>query len=335
MFRFLILLLTTISLAIVPAWGNEKQVDNKKKPIKALLVTGGCCHDYERQKLILTQGISARADVEWTIVHQGGSTTNTKIPLYENPDWAKGFDVVVSLVSPYKEVRESFKEKMKNNIREIYSIASANKLRELIAKHFIPTQDEKKHNAEVPTPVKLVDQMLDAIPLEFWTNPNKVFEPCCGKGNFVLGIFDRFYKGLEAKYPDEMLRCKVIMTQCIYYADLTALNVFITTELMKCHVQSYCGVVDFDYAFNEYTGDTLKIDITKQWKITGFDAVIGNPPYSTDPSKPDTKSLYDKFIEKYISNKLLLFVVPSRWFIGGKGLDNFRDFMIKRKDIFL
>ena len=32
----------------------------------------------------------------------------------------KGFDVVVSLVSPYKEVRESFKEKMKNNICEIY-----------------------------------------------------------------------------------------------------------------------------------------------------------------------------------------------------------------------
>jgi len=220
-----------------------------------------------------------------------------------------------------------------NNIREIYSIASANKLRELIAKHFIPTQDEKKNNAEVPTPVKLVDEMLEAIPLEFWTTPNKVFEPCCGKGNFVLGIFDRFYKGLESKYPDEMLRCKVIMTQCIYYADLTSLNVFITTELMKCHVQSYCGLEDFDYAFNEYTGDTLKIDITKQWKITGFDAVIGNPPYSTDPSKPDTKSLYDKFIEKYISNKLLLFVVPSRWFIGGKGLDNFRDFMIKRKDI--
>jgi adenylylsulfate kinase len=32
----------------------------------------------------------------------------------------KGFDVVVSLVSPYKEVRESFKDKMKNNIQEIY-----------------------------------------------------------------------------------------------------------------------------------------------------------------------------------------------------------------------
>jgi len=97
MLRLSIPLFASVLFAILPALGNDKQEDNKtkKKPIKALLVTGGCCHDYERQKLILTQGISARADVEWTVVHQGGSTTNAKIPLYENPDWAKGFDVVV------------------------------------------------------------------------------------------------------------------------------------------------------------------------------------------------------------------------------------------------
>ncbi|MBA4031615.1 MAG: hypothetical protein C0478_12100, partial [Planctomyces sp.] len=65
------------------------------KTLKALLVTGGCCHDYQRQKKLLTEGISARANVEWEIVHQGGGSTNAKIPLYENPDWAKGFDVVV------------------------------------------------------------------------------------------------------------------------------------------------------------------------------------------------------------------------------------------------
>lgn len=65
------------------------------KPIQALLVTGGCCHDYDRQKLILTRGISARANVRWTVVHQGGKTTDTKIPLYEDPNWAEGFDIVV------------------------------------------------------------------------------------------------------------------------------------------------------------------------------------------------------------------------------------------------
>lgn len=66
-----------------------------KPPIKALLITGGCCHDYTKQKLILPEGISARANVTWTIVQQGGSTTTAKIPYYENDDWAKGYDIVV------------------------------------------------------------------------------------------------------------------------------------------------------------------------------------------------------------------------------------------------
>lgn len=66
-----------------------------KRPIQALLVTGGCCHDYDRQKLILPKGISARADVQWTVVHQGGTATNSKIALYDDPNWAEGFDVVV------------------------------------------------------------------------------------------------------------------------------------------------------------------------------------------------------------------------------------------------
>lgn len=95
MFRFSISIISSLVFAFLSVLGDEKQKDNVTKPIKALLVTGGCCHDYERQKLILTKGISARANVEWTIVHQGGSATNSKIPLYENPDWAKGFDVVV------------------------------------------------------------------------------------------------------------------------------------------------------------------------------------------------------------------------------------------------
>jgi hypothetical protein len=221
-----------------------------------------------------------------------------------------------------------------NNIREIYSIAPAAKLRELIEKHFIPTNDEKKTNAEVPTPVKLVDEMLDSVSVEFWKTPNKVFEPCCGKGNFVLGIFDRFYQGLKEMYPDEIQRCRVIMTECIYYADLTALNVFITTEIMKCHVQSYCGLDELDFDFNNYTGDTLELNIEDKWNIRLEDvSVVMNSPYSTDPSKPDTKPLYNKFIEKFIVCKLLLSVNPSRWFIGGKGLDGFRDFMMKRKDI--
>ena len=65
------------------------------KPLKALLVTGGGYHDYVHQKQILPEGVSARANVEWTIVHDESKANDRKIPLYENPNWADGYDVVV------------------------------------------------------------------------------------------------------------------------------------------------------------------------------------------------------------------------------------------------
>ena len=71
-----------------------------------------------------------------------------------------------------------------------------------------------------------------------------------GKGIFVLAIFDKFYKGLEELYPDELERCKVISKQCLYYADINPLDIFITTALLKCHIQSYCGESEIDYEFN-------------------------------------------------------------------------------------
>src|ERR1051326_107385 len=66
------------------------------EPLRALMITGGCCHDYEAQKKILSEGISARANVTWTIIHEGGNDSkDTKFSIYNKPDWAKGFDVVV------------------------------------------------------------------------------------------------------------------------------------------------------------------------------------------------------------------------------------------------
>lgn len=65
------------------------------KPVKALLITGGCCHDYKFQTKALTLASQAKADIEWTVVNKGGKGTHAEIDLYNNPDWARGYDVVV------------------------------------------------------------------------------------------------------------------------------------------------------------------------------------------------------------------------------------------------
>ncbi len=65
------------------------RAQDSPKPIRALMVTGGCCHDYASQKKILSEGITARANVEWVIVHEGKERTD-KVSIYAEPDWAKG-----------------------------------------------------------------------------------------------------------------------------------------------------------------------------------------------------------------------------------------------------
>lgn len=66
-----------------------------QKPIRALLVLGGCCHDYAKQKDILTQGISKRTAVEWTVAYDPDTSTKHKNPVYDSADWYKNFDVIV------------------------------------------------------------------------------------------------------------------------------------------------------------------------------------------------------------------------------------------------
>ncbi len=67
----------------------------KKQTVKALLITGGCCHDYPFQSDKLIKHSQTVANIEWTVVNEGGKGTKAKIKLYENPNWAKGYDVVV------------------------------------------------------------------------------------------------------------------------------------------------------------------------------------------------------------------------------------------------
>jgi type 1 glutamine amidotransferase len=89
--------LLLLTIAVVPSVRAADPAD--VKPLKVLMVTGGCCHDYENQKHILAEGISARANVEFTIVHEEGpggkSDKSHKISIYEKDDWAKGYDVVL------------------------------------------------------------------------------------------------------------------------------------------------------------------------------------------------------------------------------------------------
>ncbi|MEN8735506.1 MAG: ThuA domain-containing protein [Lentimonas sp.] len=88
-------LLATICMVVSPV--SAKPKPSPKPDIKALLITGGCCHDYDQQRELIPAmvDLNTKLKVDWTILHQRTNKGDVLLDFYKNPNWAKGYDIVV------------------------------------------------------------------------------------------------------------------------------------------------------------------------------------------------------------------------------------------------
>jgi len=91
---------TLLALALLA--GLTSTLSAEQKPLRVLVVAGGCCHDYGAQKDILKKGIEARLNATVEVAYVDikapdfkGKATQPVFEIYKNADWAKNFDVVV------------------------------------------------------------------------------------------------------------------------------------------------------------------------------------------------------------------------------------------------
>lgn len=185
-----------------------------------------------------------------------------------------------------------------------------------------PNRKKTKSNGEVFTPQKLINEMLDKLPKEVWTNSElKWFDPAVGTGQFMISVYRRLMKGLQNDIPDDAKRKDHIIKNMLFMSELDEQNY---TECEKI----------FGNDCNIFKGNTLEsssdeFKFAQQFGISKFDVIVGNPPYNQGG-----KSIYNLFVEALVERaQYLLFVIPSIWLVGGKGMDRFRKMMLNRKDL--
>jgi site-specific DNA-methyltransferase (adenine-specific) len=191
----------------------------------------------------------------------------------------------------------------------------------ILSKNLVPKDFEKNVFGEVFTPIHFVEKMLDALPATVWKDKGlKWFDPACGIGNFPIVVYYRLMKTLDKTIISDKARSKHIIEKMLFMNELNKKNVVLCKKLF--------AMIDPEATPNVSCKDFLEL-------LGKYDIIVGNPPYNEARIKETSdQPLYSKFIVKAIEmTDKLLFVVPSRWFSGGKGLDEFRKSMLLRKDI--
>lgn len=195
-------------------------------------------------------------------------------------------------------------------------------------------------NDEVFTPPEVVNNMLDMLPQELFSNPETTFlDPACKTGVFLREIAKRLNKGLELQIPNLQERLDHIFHKQLYGIAITEMTSLLSRRSVYCskYPNSEYSVSKFDDAQGNirfkrinhkwkdgkcvwcgvaekegtYTREDMEIHayewihVNKPEKIFDmrFDVIIGNPPYQLNVGVQKENygmPIYQKFIEQAI-----------------------------------
>ena len=240
-------------------------------------------------------------------------------------------------------------------IQNISTLASDESLNPLERAVTSLAKFSRMSSSEIITPIKVADEMVAMLSEDKLRNiiksGEKLLDIASKAGEYTVALVKRL-QALGFSLDEIRNSIYAIPTSSVAYEftrrfyEILGLNIaciaknFTSYDLLDIKKDNeevdYNRITELLSQKKDFDKITLQDNIQGGEKVE-FGAVVGNPPYqkSDGGAQASARPIYHKFVEitNQLSTNQATLIIPTRWYAGGKGLDQFREHMLANTHI--